>query len=70
MRKNTIKVHYTPKQVLAKDSGGNFSKSPLKPKRLLENFEASSFSLALQDVAFMNTFNEGFRICDDPIIFI
>jgi acetoin utilization deacetylase AcuC-like enzyme len=39
MRKNTIKVHYTPKQVLAKDSGGNFSKSPLKPKRLLENFE-------------------------------
>ena len=40
MRKNTIKVHYTPNQVLAKDSGGNFSKSPLKPKRLLENFEA------------------------------
>lgn len=39
MRKNKIKVHYSPKQVLAKDSGGNFSKSPLKPKRLLKNFE-------------------------------
>jgi len=41
-----------------------------KRERLLENFEASSFNLTLQDVAFMNTFNEGFRICDDPIIFI
>ena len=38
MRKQKIKVHYSPKQVLAKDSGGNFSKSPLKPKLLLENF--------------------------------
>ena len=41
-----------------------------KRERLLENFEATSFSLTLQDVAFMNTFNEGFRICDDPIIFL
>jgi acetoin utilization deacetylase AcuC-like enzyme len=40
MRNKKIKIHYSPKQVLAKDSGGNFSKSPLKPKRLIENFEA------------------------------
>ena len=41
-----------------------------KRERLLENFEASTFNLTLQDVAFMNTFNEGFRICDDPTIFL
>lgn len=40
MRNKKIKVHYSPKQVLAKDSDGNFSKSPLKPKLLLENFVA------------------------------
>lgn len=39
MRNKKIKVHYSPNQVLEKDTGGNFSKSPLKPKRLLENFE-------------------------------
>lgn len=39
MRNKKIKIHYSPKQVLAKDSGGNFSKSPLKPKLLIENFK-------------------------------
>jgi diketogulonate reductase-like aldo/keto reductase len=39
-------------------------------ERLQENFEATNFSLEAQDVEFMNTFNEGFRICDDPLIFL
>jgi len=39
MRTNKIKVHYNEKQVLAQDSQSNFSKSPLKPKLLLENFK-------------------------------
>jgi diketogulonate reductase-like aldo/keto reductase len=39
-------------------------------ERLLENFDAVNFTLDAQDVEFMNTFNEGFRICDDPIIFL
>lgn len=38
-------------------------------ERLQENFDAVNFTLDAQDVEFMNTFNEGFRICDDPIIF-
>ena len=38
--------------------------------RLQENFDAASFTLDAQDVVFMNTFNDGFRICDDPIIFL
>jgi diketogulonate reductase-like aldo/keto reductase len=39
-------------------------------ERLQENFDAANFNLDAQDVAFMNTFNDGFRICDDPIIFL
>ena len=39
-------------------------------QRLQENFDASNFKLDTQDVEFMNTFNEGFRICDDPMIFL
>ena len=39
-------------------------------QRLQENFDASNFKLDAQDVEFMNTFNEGFRICDDPMIFL
>jgi acetoin utilization deacetylase AcuC-like enzyme len=35
-RKPTIKTFYNPKQVLKKDSSNNVSKSPLKPKLLLE----------------------------------
>jgi hypothetical protein len=39
-------------------------------QRLQENFDAANFKLDVQDVEFMNTFNEGFRICDDPAIFL
>ncbi len=34
--------------------------------RLIENFEASNFSLSTEDIQIMNSFNENFRICDDP----
>jgi diketogulonate reductase-like aldo/keto reductase len=37
-----------------------------KKERLLENFEATSFTLSSEDVKIMNSFNENFRICDDP----
>lgn len=36
MRSNKIKVFYNPKQVLENEEARNFSKSPLKPKLLLE----------------------------------
>ncbi|RTL60281.1 MAG: aldo/keto reductase [Sphingobacteriales bacterium] len=38
--------------------------------RLQENFDVINFSIAAEDVAFMNTFNENFRICDDPMLFL
>ncbi|MFA9205052.1 MAG: aldo/keto reductase [Burkholderiaceae bacterium] len=37
-----------------------------KRERLVENYEASSFILSDEDVKIMNSFNENFRICDDP----
>ena len=37
-----------------------------KKERLIENFEATSFTLSKEDVKIMNGFNENFRICDDP----
>jgi len=39
MRAKNIHVFYTPKQVRAVDASRNFSKSPLKPKLLLEHLE-------------------------------
>lgn len=39
-------------------------------QRLLENFTAADFTLDPLDVLYMNTFNESFRICDDPLIFL
>ena len=34
--------------------------------RLQENFECLSFNLSTDDVILMDSFNENFRICDDP----
>ncbi|MFA7157046.1 MAG: hypothetical protein WC123_05065 [Bacilli bacterium] len=42
MRDNKIKVFYTEKQVLVEDSLRNFSKSPLKPKLLLEHLSKNN----------------------------
>jgi diketogulonate reductase-like aldo/keto reductase len=41
-----------------------------KTERLQENFDAINFDLEKEDVLLMNSFNEGFRICDDPIQFL
>ena len=41
-----------------------------KRERLQENFDATQFKLNEEDVKFMNTFNDGFRICDDPALFL
>jgi len=37
-----------------------------KKERLVENFEATNFALSNEDIKIMNSFNENFRICDDP----
>lgn len=43
-RHNKIKTFYTPKQVLEIDAKGNYSKSPLKPKLLIEYLEKQNLS--------------------------
>jgi acetoin utilization deacetylase AcuC-like enzyme len=48
MRTNKIKVFYNPKQVLALGSNRNFSKSPLKPKLLLEYMHEIGFGPYLE----------------------
>lgn len=35
--------------------------------RLQENFDALAFTISAEDVAFMDGFNEGFRICENPM---
>ncbi|MBI2730253.1 MAG: aldo/keto reductase [Sphingobacteriales bacterium] len=39
-------------------------------KRLQENFETLNFSLSPEDIQFLNTFNENYRICDDPMLML
>ncbi len=36
-------------------------------KRLAENFDVFSFNLSEEDIALMDSFNEGFRICENPM---
>ena len=41
-----------------------------KKERLLENFEANFFSIEASDLLLMDSFNENFRICDDPHMYL
>lgn len=36
-------------------------------QRLQENFDSILFTMDKEDIAFMDSFNEDFRICDDPM---
>ncbi len=40
------------------------------PQRLKENFAILDFKLTLDDIAWMNGFNENFRVCEDPMDFL
>jgi diketogulonate reductase-like aldo/keto reductase len=67
------KYQKTPAQIILNwnlQLGVSTIPKSVQKQRLLENFEAANFKLDKQDVEFMNTFNEGFRICDDPAIFL
>jgi len=67
------KYQKTPAQIILNwnlELGVSTIPKSVQKQRLQENFEAANFKLDKQDVEFMNTFNEGFRICDDPAIFL
>lgn len=57
-RHNRIKTLYTPKQVLQKDSQENYSKSPLKPKLLLEYLEKQNLSTNVDIISSFKGFTE------------
>jgi acetoin utilization deacetylase AcuC-like enzyme len=63
MRANKIHVFYNPKQVLQSDTSVDFSKSPSKPKKLIEYIDANDL---LQHFRFTDKFrpfsNNEFRI--------
>ena len=63
------KYDKTPAQIVLKwhlQHGISTIPKSSKKERLIENFEATSFTLSKEDVKIMNGFNENFRICDDP----
>ena len=67
------KYQRTPAQIVLRwhiEHGVSTIPKSSKKERLLENFGALDFKLDAQDVILMNTFNEDFRICDNPIQFL
>ncbi len=67
------KYQKTPAQIVLRwhmEHGVSTIPKSSKKERLLENFGALGFKLDAQDLILMNTFNEDFRICDNPIQFL
>jgi diketogulonate reductase-like aldo/keto reductase len=68
-----VKYQKTPAQIILNwnlQLGVSTIPKSSNKKRLIENLESANFKLDMVDVEIMNTFNEGFRICDDPAIFL
>lgn len=60
----------TPAQIILRwniDHGISTIPKSSSRTRLQENFNALSFSLSKEDLAFMDGFHEGFRICENPM---
>jgi acetoin utilization deacetylase AcuC-like enzyme len=57
-RHNRIKTFYTPKQVLQTDAEENYSKSPLKPKLLLEYIEKENLAAYFEITSSFEGFKE------------
>jgi diketogulonate reductase-like aldo/keto reductase len=67
------KYHKSPAQVVLRwniDHGISTIPKSSNKKRLQENFDIMDFSLTQEEVAFIDGFNEDFRICDDPILML
>lgn len=64
------KYDKTPAQVILRwniEHGVSTIPKSSSKLRLQENFDALNFSLSSEDVAFMDGFDEGFRICENPM---
>ncbi len=64
------KYDRTPAQIVLRwnlEHGISTIPKSVSKKRLKENFGSLNFKLTSEDVAFMDSFNENFRICDNPM---
>ncbi len=64
------KYDKTPAQVILRwniEHGVSTIPKSSSKLRLQENFDALNFSLSAEDVVFMDGFDEGFRICENPM---
>lgn len=64
------KYNKTPAQIILRwniEHGISTIPKSSNKKRLQENFDIFDFSLSKEDVHFMNSFNENFRVVEDPI---
>lgn len=64
------KYNRTPAQIILRwnlEHGVSTIPKSANKERLQENFDTLQFTLSKADVDFMDTFDEGFRICDNPM---
>ncbi|MBS1668497.1 MAG: aldo/keto reductase [Bacteroidetes bacterium] len=64
------KYDKTPAQIILRwniEHGISAIPKSSKKERLKENFDVFDFTLSKEDIAFMDSFNENFRICDNPM---
>ncbi len=67
------KYEKTPAQIILNwniQLGVSTIPKSVKRERLQENFDALNFKLTLEDIHSMNTLNENFRICEDPMQYL
>ncbi|MES1215337.1 MAG: aldo/keto reductase [Bacteroidota bacterium] len=67
------KYDKSPAQIILRwniEHGVSVIPKTVNPDRLKENFSVFDFSLSADDVAFMDSFNENFRICDNPMVML
>jgi len=64
------KYNKTPAQIILRwniEHGVSTIPKSANPARIEENFNIFDFSLSKEDVALIDGFNEGFRICENPM---
>ena len=67
------KYHKSPAQIILRwniDHGVSVIPKSVNPDRLKENFSIFDFSLSLDDIAYLDSFDENFRICGDPLVML
>jgi len=67
------KYDKSPAQIILRwniDHGVSVIPKSVNPERIKENFSIFDFSLSSDDISFLDSFNENFRICGDPLVML